>query len=197
MLSVPFFKQTTQLNCGPTAIRMALAYFGSELPVERIEELVGIKNGRGVSSIKLAIAAAKAGQAVSFFSRHLTFNQGNQEHSFYQSYGDVSVEEFERLLDEAKRNKVQLVERTMPLCELIDLTQRGVPIVLVDWNIIKLKEGYQGHFIVFLGADETHVVVNNPGADDGASTRIERDLFDRARVAKGTDEDIILIKKVS
>ncbi|MBU0466707.1 MAG: peptidase C39 family protein [Nanoarchaeota archaeon] len=29
-LQVPFFKQTTPYNCGPMALRMALAYLGND-----------------------------------------------------------------------------------------------------------------------------------------------------------------------
>jgi len=41
-LEVPFFKQTTPLNCGPVAVRMVLSYFGKNVSLEEIERLVGI-----------------------------------------------------------------------------------------------------------------------------------------------------------
>ena len=40
-LDVPFYPQTTTLNCGPTALKMAFAYFGKDLPIELIEKTVG------------------------------------------------------------------------------------------------------------------------------------------------------------
>jgi len=39
-LDVPFFKQTTALNCGPVALQMVLSYFGDKTDLKKIEDLV-------------------------------------------------------------------------------------------------------------------------------------------------------------
>ena len=44
-LKVPFYKQTTLLNCGPTALRMALAYLDKDYGLEAtVEEVRGLKD---------------------------------------------------------------------------------------------------------------------------------------------------------
>ena len=40
MLQVPYFKQTTQLNCGAVALQMVLAFFGDKTNLDILEELI-------------------------------------------------------------------------------------------------------------------------------------------------------------
>ena len=60
-LNVPFYKQTTKLNCGPAALRMVLAYFDKDYSLKFLEEKSQIKEGKGVFKIQIAIAAARLG----------------------------------------------------------------------------------------------------------------------------------------
>ena len=48
-LNVPFFKQTSSLNCGPTCLKMVFAYFGNDIPIEKVEEITDIKDGKGIN----------------------------------------------------------------------------------------------------------------------------------------------------
>ena len=44
-IRVPFYKQTNPLNCGPSALKMVLAYFGKNIDIKILEEKTGIKEG--------------------------------------------------------------------------------------------------------------------------------------------------------
>jgi hypothetical protein len=88
-------------------------------------------------------------------------------------------------------------ERGLSLEELLEKVDRdSLPIILLDWNIIKgMKDkGYQGHFVPIVGHDNDNIYVHNHGLDNPTPfLSVKRDVFEEARKANGTDEDIIII----
>ncbi len=198
-LPVPFYQQTTKLNCGPAALRMVLAYFGDDTDLKVIEERSGIKEGKAVSTIELAIAAASLGYGADFFSKSIFFNQENAKMDFYKNYADLDLEVSKKLVEKANKHGVKVEETTLSLNNLLSLfTKDSLLIVLLDWNVIKGNKegGYQGHFVPVIGYDEKSVFVHNHGlTNPKESMIIQRALFDMARKAKGTDEDILVVHR--
>jgi len=196
-LNVPFYKQTTPLNCGPSALRMVLAYLDKDLGLEILEEKIGVKEGKGVSTIRLAIASASLGYKTDFYSKHILFNEKNVNLDYYKQYGDMNLRESEILIKKAKEEGVNIQEKSLSLEELLEMVkEKSVPIILLDWNIVlgKKEEGYQGHFVPIVGHDNENVYVHNHGfKNTKAFFPIDKSLFDKARRAKGTDEDIVVI----
>jgi ATP-binding cassette subfamily B protein len=92
-LKIPFYKQTNSLNCGPTALRMVLAYFRKDEGVKILEARTGIKEGKGISTIQIATAAASLGYRADFYSKHILFNEENLKHEFYKKYSDMDLEQ--------------------------------------------------------------------------------------------------------
>ncbi len=90
-LEIPFFKQTTLLNCGPTVLRMILSYFGKNVSQDAIENKSGFTD-KAVFSIQLALVAASYGFKVEFFTKHRFLNTDNAKLEFYQNYSDMDVE---------------------------------------------------------------------------------------------------------
>ena len=197
-LEVPFYKQTTKLNCGPAALRMVLAYFGQDVGLEVLEQRTGIKEGKGISTIQIATAAAISGYKTYFFSKHICFNKENLKLEFYQRYSDA-VQQSEQVVEDARNAGVILEERGMSLEELLGrIGENSIPIVLLDWNVVKRtrEKGYQGHFVLIVGYDNEHVYVHNHGLDNPTPfLSIKRGIFEEARKAEGTDEDIIIIHR--
>jgi len=196
-LKVPFFKQTTPLNCGPMALRMVLAYLGNNEEIRVLEEKIGINKGKGISTIQIANAAASLGYKTKFYSKHVSFNEEHLKQKFYQEYSDMDLEKSEKLLENAKSNGVNIQEKTLPLEKLLEfVTKNSVPIILLDWNVVMVRKekGYQGHFVPIVGYDEQNVYIHNPGLDETQEFMpILRNVFDEARKADGTDEDILII----
>lgn len=194
-INVPFYKQTTSLNCAPTNLRMVVAYFDKDFGVEFFEEKLGIKSGKGISTIKIATAAASKGYKSDFFSKHLFFNEKNLKFDFYKRHPDEGITESKRLVEDAKNNGVNLEERVLSLEELLGyVTENSIPIVLIDWNRITGKEGYHGHFVPLVGYDSYNVYVHNCGLNNSKKfMRIKKEVFDKARKSEGTDEDIVII----
>ena len=197
-LEVPFYRQTTLLNCGPTALKMVLAYCGKDFPLDFLEREVGIKEGKGVMTIQMATAAAKLGFKTRFFTKSLGFDPKNLELDFYKKYVDVSSD-VKKFVVEAHVTGVVMKECSISLEDIELALERGDGVLaLVDWNVILHKEdkGYQGHFVPIVGFEEDNVLVHNCGLKDGqAYVAVNREVFERARKARGTDEDLVFISK--
>ena len=199
ILNVPFYPQTTKLDCGPVALKMVLAFFKEDFDLNILEQRIGIKEGRGVYTIEIAIAVALLGYKTEFLCKQTTFNKEYLKLDFYQKYTDTQniSEELERLLEKAKKIGVKVEEKTIDLNELLNkVTKESIPIVLIDWNVVKgVKEkGYHGHFVPVVGYDDKIVYIHNPGLKDPqAFLSVNKEVFDEARKSKGTDEDIVII----
>ncbi len=198
-LKVPFFKQTNSLNCGPTALKMVLAYFGKDYGIKNLEKKTGIKKGKGISTIQIATASASLGYKTNFYSKHISFNEENLKMDFYKKYSDMDLEQSKKWIEDAKKAGVKIKERRLSLEKVLKfVTKDSIPIILLDWNIVKgnKEKGYQGHFVPIVGYDKKNVYVHDHGINFPEEFRkIDKNLFDKARKAKGTDEDIVVIYK--
>ena len=197
-LRFPFHRQTTELNCGPAALQMALEFLGKTCSIEELEELLEIKQGKGISTIKLAIAARKLGFRAEFFSNVLGFNPGNLELDFYKKHGDLTQSsDAEKLLAEAISLGVELHEASLPLAAILDnVREDRVLLILLDWGVIRGLSEYRGHFVPVVGYDADNIYVHNQGFHNTQPYfPISRELFEKARKSAGTDEDIVVIQK--
>ncbi|MFA5333891.1 MAG: peptidase C39 family protein [Candidatus Nanoarchaeia archaeon] len=196
-LAVPFFKQTTLLNCGPTALKMVLEYLGDSFSIKYLEEKTGIKEGKALYTIQIAIAAALMGYKAKFYSKHLLFNEDNMKFEFYKDYSEMDMKTSIELADEAKKLGIKLEERTLQLSELLSHVKNdSVPIIILNWNVLTNQEGYRGHFVPIVGYDTENILIHNQGLKDSqAFMPIKREIFELARKSEGTDEDIVIIYK--
>ena len=197
--NVPFFKQTTTQNCGPVALKMVLGYLGKDKPLEELEKLCGLREGKAISTLHMAIAAQRTGFRAVFYSKSLMFNEDNLKEEYYKKITDAKLlEELRGINKEAEKLGVTMIERGLDLSEIVDIVSEGdVPIVLIDWNLIRGRKGYQGHFVPVVGYDDDNVYIHNSGFENtGSFVSIEKDLFDKARKVFGTDEDVLIVKKL-
>lgn len=198
-LQVPFFPQTTIVNCGPSALRMALAFLDKDPGLETPEDKCGIKEGKGVFTIQLAIAAASLGYKAEFYSKQISFNRENLKLEFYQKYADLADQSNKRV-ELAKSLGVHVEEKILDLDYILSrVNNNELPIILLDWNIVKAKDkGYQGHFVPIVGYDEENIYVHNHSfLNPEPFLAIKKDIFETARKAAGTDEDIVIISRRS
>ena len=197
-LEVPFYKQESDDDCGPTALRMALAFLDRDYSLDEIKKLMNINPKKGVSTIRIAITAAKFGYKTEFYSTSLSFNKENLNLDFYKNYiGESDVNESEQLVSEAKESGILLEERLLKLDEILSkMSENSLPIILLDWNVILSRKGYHGHFVPIDGYDDDFIYVHNQGSKDTKEYfQIKRDLFEKARKSQGTDEDILFIHR--
>lgn len=198
-LDVPFYPQTTKLNCGPAALRMVLSYLDKDPGLAILEEKTGIKEGKGLSTIKIAIAAASLDFKTELISKNIGFNPLNAELDFYKNYSDTNASSMDASIQQAKNLGVVLQEKSIQLKEVLSLVSKdSIPIILLDWNIIKgtKEKGYQGHFVPIVGHDNENVIVHNHDMHSPTPfLSIKKALFEEARQAVGTDEDIVIIHR--
>ena len=196
-LNIPFFKQTTELNCGPSSLKMVAEYFGKKDSIEKIEKFAEIEKKKGIFTIQLAKASVLLGFRTELYSKNLSLNNENFELEYYKKYSNSNEKNFEKLIKESKNLGVQMEERLFSLEELFRfMNNQSVLIVLLNWNVITNKEGYQGHFVPLVGYDESYVYIHDSSLNaSGREIPIEKNLFDKARKSKGTDEEFLVIHK--
>lgn len=194
-LDVPFYPQTTGLNCGPTNLKMVYAYFGMDKGIEYFEEAMAIEEGKGVASSSILLAAAKDFD-VRFYSKSVYFDTNLMDLEFYKKFGS-DVDKANKDLENARKLGAQINEKTMSLGDLLSfVTETSIPIILLDWTVIEPKkgQGYQGHFVTVVGYDKDNVLIHNPSFNSPKEYQsIPKELFDEARKSRGTDEDIVVI----
>lgn len=199
-INVPFYKQTTNLDCGPVALKMVFDYFGKDFSIAKISKLVGLKEGKGISTIELAIVAVNLGFNTRIISKSISFNKENLKLDFYKKYIDKNlIQNYKKLLREAEERGVIIEEKTIVLKDLVSAIRKdSILIILLDWNAVvgEASKGYQGHFVPVVGYDDENVYVHNHGFQNTqAFFKIKKEIFDKARKAKGTGEDILIIQK--
>ena len=195
---IPFYKQDNNLDCGIASLRMVLTYLEKEFTIEEIKNAAGIIEGKGISTIKLAIATSKLGFRTKFISKSLYFNEANLDLDFYKKYGDSFLEESKKLIEDAKNLGIELEEKSIEIKDLISFVGKSCVVVLLNWNVIKgiAQKGYQGHFVPVTGYTADSILIHNPGPlNPEAFMEIGFNLFDKARKSQGTDEDILIVYK--
>ncbi|MFH1174656.1 MAG: peptidase C39 family protein [archaeon] len=189
-LHVPFYKSRKDTDCGPLALKMVLEFFGERHAFQEIARLEKRLSSGMVWSLGIARAAKKLGFPVRFFS---TANFDVHDLKFYKKYAnDKAMLVLKQLQKEMKQS---MAEKDLSLKELLAyVSERSVPIVLVNWFVIAGKDGFTGHFLPVTGHDTKYVYVNNSGiARAKAHLPIPKTVFLKAWESKGTDKDTIII----
>jgi len=193
-IPVPFYESEKDTDCGPLALKMALEYLGkthnkAELAKQEKQLDTGL-----VWSVGIARAAKKLGFKVKFVS---TSNFSHEENiDYYKKYandkGKIVLEELKK---EIKKINVEVIEKDMPLDELLSYVNvESIPIVLINWYVVAGKQGFSGHFVPVTGYDAENVYIHNPGlANPKPFMKISREIFKKAWESKGTDKDTIIV----
>lgn len=193
-LDIPFYKSEKDIECGPTVLKMVLEFLGKKVAFKKIAKLERQLETGTVWSIGIARAAKLLGLNSKLISQsNFTFDE---KLDYYEKHkGERGIIVLHEMLEEAKTLGIDIEEKNLSLEELLSfLSQDSIPIVLVDWNVLKGKPGYIGHFLVLAGYDSNNVYVHNPGIDRAAAFMpIQRDTFVKMWESKGTDKDAIVI----
>lgn len=197
-LDVPFYKQESKNDCGPTALKMVLEFLGEIHSKEKLIELVDSDKSGITWTSALAMAAAKLGFRTEYYSSCLGFNPKNYELEYYKKEADeisLSKKKLERIRKEAIELGVKMEEKSLTLNEILaKISKNCIPIILLDWSKIKGTDNFIGHFVPIVGYDEKNIFVHNQGFHNTtAFLPIKRELFEESRKSNGTDEDVVFI----
>ncbi len=196
-LEIPCYEQASTFDCGVVSLKMIFDYFQSGISLEEIQKFANVKENKGATIIQLAIAAKKLGFDTSLYSIDEEFDETNLELEFYKENADLELyKNINKLLAEMKSLGVSLVVGELKLDKLLSmLSKDSMLLILLDFNVIRGEEGYRGHFVPIVGYDDENVYVHNFGKEFvEPNLAIKRDVFDKARKAKGTDQDLLVIR---
>lgn len=197
---VPFYKQESRFDCGPTALKMVLDYLGGSNSKEEIFNLVDSDKSGVTWTVGIAKTAAQLGFKAEFYTTSLGFNPKNYELDFYKKNTDgasSNESKLELLKRDAVKFGVKLEEKGLNLKEIISkINQDCIPIILLDWSKVLNTDKFVGHFVPIVGYDSENIYVHNQGnLNPAAYLPIKRGLFEEARKSNGTDEDIVFIHR--
>ncbi len=194
-LEVPFYESVKDTDCGPLALRMALGYLGEDHDFDTLAALERQLDTGLVWTVGIARAAKKLGFLTHFISTS-NFNPEEDDIAYYKKYShDKGMLVLKELTDEVKEFGVKVFEKDMPLEELLSfVTEESIPIVLLNWSLVRGRTGYNGHFVPITGYDDEFVYVHNPGLKDPTKhLPIARALFLKAWESEGTDKDTVVL----
>ncbi len=199
LLPVPFYAQEPN-ECGPVTLKMVLEYLGKKYEKERIKNLLDRESSGTTWTLDLARVAAKLKFNVEFYTTSLELNEELFSMSWYQQHAadaEASKAKIAKLVAECRRYNVNLQERSLTQEEVLKKVNKDcIPIICLDWGKIKNVSTYIGHFVPVIGYDESNVIIHNPGPENPQpNMTINRNAFETARKAKGTDEDIVFIHR--
>lgn len=208
VLGVPYYPQTLEFTCGPSALMMAMRYHGYPVPLERWLELalwreattVFMLSGHGgCSAHGLAVAALRRGFQTTVVTK------------------DASVPFLDSVRDPEKKDVVRIAHTTFERelrglggrvelrdfrdTDVVEALKRGaVPVVLVSGY--RLYEERVPHWVVITGFDDDHLYLHDPNVPehaeraDSVHLALRRDVFDAvSRYGRARHRSMVLIER--
>eukprot|EP00002_Diphylleia_rotans_P009584 TRINITY_DN19970_c0_g1_i1.p1 TRINITY_DN19970_c0_g1~~TRINITY_DN19970_c0_g1_i1.p1 ORF type:complete len:222 (-),score=32.55 TRINITY_DN19970_c0_g1_i1:20-685(-) len=185
-------KQQSDWDCGLACVRSILkSLFFNTLDFDQLEREIAT---RSIWTIDLLFLLEHYGVHAKMYTQTIGVTSTHHEMDFYKSELDIDEIRVNSRFESASSKNI-IHRGSLSQKELISLLRSNyVALVLVDSRILQGKSGsYYGHFVVICGfcvARKSYVVMN-PGYNE--LKEYNADLLDKARKAKGTDEDVILI----
>jgi ribosomal protein S18 acetylase RimI-like enzyme len=168
VMDVPFYRQTTEFTCGPSALMMAMKALDANAPFDRTEELrlwrettsIYMASGHGgCGPYGLAVAAAKRGLAVDV----AVVESGTFLSDTVRSPGKKEVMRVveEDYLRQAAELSIPIRHRTVSLGELRRRFLRGaVPVVLISSH--RIYDETFPHWVTVTGVGDRYVTAHDP-----------------------------------
>ena len=181
---VPYYSQTTEFTCGPSALLMAMKTLDSRVDLSRTHELLvwreantvfmGGPGQAGCGATGLALAAHRRGFDVEVWVNH----KGTLLDTRPKQKDGVKVMSLMQQADLQAMKRLRIPYRigARSIDELRgDLADGAVPVVLVNMHYI--HQDPTSHWIVVTGIDDETVTVNDPwiSKDLGHTGRTQTD----------------------
>jgi hypothetical protein len=181
---------------------MIFDFYGKVENKQKLTQLALVEKSGATWTLGLAKASAELGFKTEFYSICLGVNEDSYDLDFYKKFTDGLDENKKKeieILKSCKNAGVTLTEKSIDIKFLLNkINNDCIPIVLLDWNIISNGKfgSYNGHFVPIVGYDDNLVYVHQQsGTTAKPYFEIERGLFEKARLSKGTDEEIVFIHR--
>ncbi|HEY3149224.1 MAG TPA: peptidase C39 family protein [Dongiaceae bacterium] len=166
---VPYYNQTTDFTCGPSALLMAMKTLDSRIDFSRTHELLlwreantvymGGPGHAGCGATGLALAAHRRGFDVEVWVNHKGTLLGSRPKDKDRAKVMGLLQQAD--LGEMKRLKIPYRIGARTIDELRgDIADGALPVVLVNMNYI--HKDPTAHWVVVTGIDDEAVTVNDP-----------------------------------
>lgn len=211
ILPIQHYRQTSYWDCGITCLRMIVDFYR-----EDFKQFENISNTYQCNHSTWTIDLLYLLHQMNIPARQHTITIGcssnYEHHPYYENLIEKDRERVNQLFQteasyvqmgtvDWETIKKHLLEHRTPCLVLVDANQLGCCACkknlfnrLIDRFLPTFYSSYQGHYIIVIGfvqdEKEEYVRYVDPGERDAFCT-ITREIFDRARKAFGTDEDII------
>lgn len=199
MLRIPFYRQTSELTCGPACLIMVLNYYDKKyLMSKRLEWKIWRESTllawKGTHPYGLAIAALKRGFKVTLLRESGAFWKDNKYPKNNKAIKHTILRQ------EKKAKKIGLEKHMMKRIGLKSISKqlkKGIPpIVLV--REIKKDKLECAHWIVVTDIRKNHVFFNDPyiSANVKATKESFKKSWDvRKTLKEGFNKEVLLVQK--
>jgi len=200
-LDIPYFKQKGP-SCIQSQMRMALEYFypEREYSQEELDERTGRQPREWTWFHQALPVLVEEGLDVEYYSMSPYFEL-NPQYSL-EFYGPevgkvvnqvTNWEEFNKNLDYLRDNPRYHPEQ-LPWPKVEEFFRKGyVMLMIIDYNVVRGAPGsYAGHGVTITYINQTHVKYHNSNL--GPNQVAEKEDFIASWNAKGTDNDVIVVK---
>jgi hypothetical protein len=210
LVPVVFVQQRHTWDCGLACAAMILSLFYRPSPsLESLQTLCGTQS---VWTIDLAYLLRRCFHApITLTTTYIGLNPAYKEEKFYEKHIDKDHTRVSELFKTAESNKITVLERSVSAVGLKIAVSSGkfLVVVLVDkgklGNIAHTATeitGYIGHFILIHGYDcitdsyfiKDPATIDLVAAQGSEQHKVSTAQLEVARLAHGTDEDILFIE---
>lgn len=210
MARVPFYEQTLDFTCGPSAVMMAMKALDPTVVLDRMLELRIWRESTTIFMTAGHGGCGPYGMALSAYHRGFDVEVyvNNESALFVDSVRNLEKKEVMRLVQEDFVNELRSVPVKIhygvlgvgALQELFE--QGGIPIVLI--SSYRIYHEKFPHWVVVTGFDERFIYVHDPFVDkemgktitDCVNMPILRKDFERmARYGKAGQKSVLILKK--
>lgn len=208
-LSIPFYSSFATpghpegVHCAEICLKMILGYFepNTEYSIEDLENITGKKPEMGSWSFDWSIWFARNGYLVRNYSTfdYELFKERGIDY-IRQVYGkeiadwqeaNTDVEQARARVDEYLC-LVEVVTKKPTLTDVKKEHESGAVVkAKVNSRILNNREGYEGHGVVVLDADDRYIWFHDPGLPAHEDRRVSLQLFQKAMDSFGGEMDAV------
>ncbi|CAD7088415.1 unnamed protein product [Hermetia illucens] len=200
------FQQRSDWDCGLSCILMILPRNHREHFLRDFERICAENGfGRSTWTIDLCFILRQFNISFRFLTRTIGVNPDYRGHSYYDKIISKDEERVNKKFEIAIKDGMDIEKRTISIDALIQhMALNGPVIILTNAALLYCdmckkdpffrSKRYSGHYVVLCGYDlnKRKIKYRNPAKENHICVA-SYELMDKARMAYGTDEDIILI----
>ena len=198
-MQIPFFhkENPSDVTCAPVCLRMALAYYGVDMPIENVYT---IARSLGECHYTLPWGMCLGAASVRLHATFISRNHSNLLPMYFSRISEITHLRLQNILSQVNSIINESIENTFVTLlvwedEYSNLPQQlieheaGVVIPTVWW------ENRDAHNIVVTRFEADHIAYHDPNLVDGCNKSMDSQIFFQEWLHENTDNDLLIISK--